>query len=51
MVLAYHRSPKGNQLRSDMPARAVHFTAPRQVELVTVELPDRARSELLVRTA
>jgi 2-desacetyl-2-hydroxyethyl bacteriochlorophyllide A dehydrogenase len=53
MALGYHTvvSTETRQVRSDVRAHAVQFTAPRRIDLVSVDLPERASStELMVRS-
>jgi 2-desacetyl-2-hydroxyethyl bacteriochlorophyllide A dehydrogenase len=54
MALGYHTgvATETRRVGSDVRARAVQFTAPRRVDLVSVDLPERASStELIVRSA
>src|SRR5215813_2869563 len=53
MALGYHTAAatETGRVGSDVRARAVQFTAPRQIDLVSVDLPERASStELVVRS-
>jgi 2-desacetyl-2-hydroxyethyl bacteriochlorophyllide A dehydrogenase len=54
MALGYHTvvATETRRVRSDVLARAVQFTAPRRIDLVSVDLPERTSStELIVRSA